>query len=1187
MTAEPINSVLIANRGEIALRVIRTAKKLGLRTIAVFSEADRSAPHVDAADEAYLLGPAPAAESYLNIDQMLKVAIDAKADAIHPGYGFLSENADFARRVEEAGIAFIGPTPEQLEQFGTKHTARDLATKAGVPLLPGTGLLTSGEEAAQKAAEIGLPVMVKASGGGGGIGMQPCATVEDVANAFAGVQRLAEHNFGSAGVFLERLVRPARHIEVQVFGDGEGRVAIIGDRDCSLQRRNQKVIEEAPAPHLPDEVRAQIHKTSQLLAESVNYRSAGTVEFVYDPQREEAYFLEMNTRLQVEHPVTEEVFGVDLVEWMLRLATEGGVSDKIFEEQHSPRGVAVEARVYAEDPGKDSVPSPGLVTNAEFPLHRDGVRVDAWIETGLEISSHYDPMIAKVIAHADTREEALDLLRTALEETRIDGVVTNVGLLAHLTDDDEFRACEHSTSMLGTVEDPDPRIDVIDGGMLTTVQDYPGRQGYWQIGVPPSGPMDNKSFRLANRALGNDEGAPALECTMSGPTMTFSYDTVICVTGAKALITVDGDAVEQWTPVPIKAGQTLKIGNAEEAGLRTYLAIEGGFDVPEYLGSKSTFTLGNFGGHAGRALLAGDVLRPVAVEAPLSRQKISVPELSHHWEITVTEGPHEAPEFFTPEDIEVLYSTDYEVHLNSARTGVRLIGPRPTWARTDGGEAGLHPSNIHDNAYAIGALDFTGDTPIILGPDGPSLGGFVCPAVVASGDLWKMGQLRPGDTVRFVPVTEAQASRPDEAEKIGDGDHGILGKVEANGDRPSVTYRRAGDSNILIEYGDLLLDIGLRMRVHALMTALEQSDIDGIIDLTPGIRSLQIHVNPEVTSPSDLVPVLQKIEQGIPDTQDLEVPSRRVRMPLSWDDPQTRLAIERYMNGVRDDAPWCPWNIEFIRRVNGLETVDDVFDTVFNASYLVLGLGDVYLGAPVATPIDPRHRLVTTKYNPARTWTPENAVGIGGAYMCIYGMEGPGGYQFVGRTTQVWSRYRRSGLFSEQPWSLRFFDRIEWYPVSPEELLEMRAETAAGRGPVTVEEGTFSYAEYRQFLEENESSIAEFREVQAKAFDEEKQRWHESGEFDVSPEPVVEASTEDIVIPEGSEPIKAPLASTLWQLSVEEGDVVEEGQQLLSLEAMKMETPVVAPVAGKVTGLFAKVGDQVTPGHTLLSVEPQ
>ena len=1212
-------TLLVANRGEIARRIIRSARGMGLRTVAVFSEADRAAPHVREADTAVLLGPAPARESYLRIDRILEAAASSGAGAIHPGYGFLSESVDLARAVEAAGLAFVGPTPDQIESFGSKHTARGLAERADVPMLVGTGLLSSAEEAATEAERVGLPVMLKATGGGGGIGMQACETADEVRVAYERVVRQAEASFGSAGVFLERLVRPARHVEVQLFGDGQGRVAVIGDRDCSLQRRNQKVVEEAPAPALPDHVREAMHSSARLLAESVGYRSAGTVEFVYDPVREQASFLEVNTRLQVEHPVTELAYGVDLVELMLRLARDGadGLDDEVFTRAWTPTGSAVEARVYAEDPAKESAPSSGLVTRAVFPGQGAdalaGVRVDGWIETGLEVSPFYDPMLAKVIAGAPSRDAALDLLAEGLEASRVDGVVTNLGLLRQLVVGDALRSATHSTSTLSTTDDPDPRIDVLEAGAMTTVQDLPGRIGYWQVGVPPSGPMDPVSLREANIAVGNPEGAPGLEVTATGPTLRFSAPAVVCVTGAPADVSVDGERVPMWEPVDVPAGSVLAIGTAAGPGLRLAVAVRGGIDVPPYLGSTSTFTLGGFGGHGGRALVPGDVLRlgsadadaphpafpegarltTIAGPTPAERR----PHLTDTWQIGVTEGPHAAPEFFTRQDVDTLYATDYEVHFNSARTGVRLIGPRPAWARGDGGEAGLHPSNIHDTPYAVGALDFTGDTPIILGPDGPSLGGFVCPAVVASGELWKLGQLRPGDTVRFVPVLEQDAAALDGARgaatvatRGGDGDDGVIARLEPvvaeSGvlGRPAVTYRRDGDDNLLVEYGEQVLDLGLRMRVHALMTRLEEVAPAGILDVTPGIRSLQVHTDADVVKATQLAGLMREIEDDLPATSDLVVPSRTVRLPLSWDDPATRLAIERYVAGVRDDAPWAPWNIEFIRRINGLDSVDDVFRTVFDASYLVLGLGDVYLGAPVATPLDPRHRLVTTKYNPARTWTAENSVGIGGAYLCIYGMEGPGGYQLVGRTVQVWNRFRRGGLFQDDPWALRFFDRIEWYPVSAEELLELRAETDAGRGSYETVDGEFALADHEAFLAENADSIDAFRQTQAAAFSAEKERWRASGEFDVRPEPVPPASGGAADVPDGATAVTAPFVATVWQLSVDVGQRVTAGDRVLALEAMKMETPMTAPVDGEVLEIYVKAGEQVAPGQVLMAI---
>jgi urea carboxylase len=1196
------DTVLVSNRGEIARRVIRTARRLGLRTVAVYSTADIAAPHVREADEAVLIGDSRPQDSYLNGRSILSAAKFSGAGAIHPGYGFLSENADFARQVEEAGLAFVGPTAAHLDAFGSKHTARALARAVGVPMMAGTGLLASAEQAVAEASRIGFPVMVKATGGGGGIGLLACHNAGEVADAFDRVERLAAANFAAGGVFLERLVRPARHVEVQVFGDGTGQVVVLGDRDCSLQRRNQKVIEEAPAPGLPPSVRRQLHEAARDLAASVAYRSAGTVEFVYDPARQEASFLEVNARLQVEHPVTEEVYRVDLVEQMLRLAGQGadGVAE-FMASRHVPRGHAVEARVYAEDPNHGGRPSPGLVTAVSWPSSAAGVRVDAWIEAGLDVSPSYDPMLGKVIAVGGDREQAVTKLGAALGDARVDGVVTNLGLLRAGLALPDFRNALHSTSTLDGLSDPEPRIEVLEPGALTTVQDWPGRLGYWQVGVPPSGPMDEVSLRESNLAVGNPEGAPALECTATGPSLKFSHDTVVCLGGAISAASLDGSGgrpVPWWEPFTVPAGCTLSIGLIGGPGLRSYLAVRGGFDVPSYLGSASTFTLGRFGGHGGRALAAGDVLRArevaagaaVSVKTPLDRR----PAIASDWEIGVTEGPHAAPEFFTRADIDELYASSYTVHHNSARTGVRLIGPRPSWAREDGGEAGLHPSNIHDVPYAVGALDFTGDTPIILGPDGPSLGGFVCPAVIASGELWKTGQLRPGDTVRFVPVREADAASlrarratPALARTGGDGDDGILARRDGGPDTPGVVYRRDGDDNVIVEYGDPVLDLGLRMRVHALQEALAAQRLAGVIDLTPGIRSLQIHTDAARLPARSLLPLLQQVEDTLPAAHELRVPSRTVRLPLSWDDPATRLAIERYMHGVRSDAPWTPSNIEFIRRINGLATVEDVRDIVFAARYLVLGLGDVYLGAPVATPVDPRHRLVTTKYNPARTWTAENSVGIGGAYLCIYGMEGPGGYQFVGRTTQVWNRFRRAGLFDEHPWALRFFDRIEWYPVSAEELLDLRAETEAGRGHVDVADGWFDFGSYSRLLSANAASISAFRARQSAAFAAEKGRWRASGEFDrAEREPDADGLAEAVRVPAGATAVTAPFIASVWQVDARPGLRVARGDKLASLEAMKMETIIAAPHDGTVAEVYTAVGTQVAAGQVLLALVP-
>ena len=1193
--APRLRRVLVANRGEIACRIVATLRRLGIDSVAVHSEPDRAAAHVTRADSAVALGGDTAESSYLCADRIVAAALDAGADAIHPGYGFLSESAAFARAVEAAGLTFLGPTPDQIAAFGDKDRARHLARAAGVPLLPGTGVIAHLEAAAAEAESIGYPVLLKATAGGGGIGMARCDGPEELAAAWAQVTRTGAASFGSGALFIERFLPVARHVEVQIVGDGRGGVAVLGDRDCSVQRRRQKVVEEAPAPGLTPELRAALAASARTLAASVDYRSVGTVEFLVDPERGAHHFLEVNTRLQVEHGVTELVTGLDLVEVMVDVATTGTVPPDT-----EPTGHAVEARLYAEDPAQGFRPNAGLLTEVRFP---GDVRVDTWVDAGTEITPLYDPLLAKVLVRGDDRAAALAGLAGALDATRIGGIETNRAWVAAVVDDETFRRVAHGTGTYEAMPFTPPTIDVLAPAGAVTVQDWPGRLGYWAVGVPPSGPMDDRSFRLGNRVVGNPEGAAGLECEVHGPTLRFNRPALVCLAGADMGATLDGRGVEPWTPVAVPAGSTLACGPVTGPGARGYLLLRGGVDVPLHLGSRATFTLGGFGGHGGRALVPGDVLRlgdqidPGATPGPLPAAER--PLLTTTWDIGVVDGPHADPEFLTAEGVAAFYATDWEVHYNSARTGVRLVGPKPGWARADGGEAGLHPSNIHDTPYALGAVDLTGDMPVILGPDGPSLGGFVCPLTVVAAERWKLGQLRAGDTVRFRSLTPPRAVAPGGRHAtaaagpgVGTRSGAVLHGRPADGVRPAVTYRRSGDRYLLVEYGEPVLDIELRVRVHLLMERLLAAEIPGAVDVTPGIRSLQVHVDGERLTVEGALAVVREIDDGLPAADDVRIPGRIVHMPLSWDDPATCEAIDRYMRVVRDDAPWCPSNLEFIRRINGLDDVDAVHDIVFDASYLVLGLGDVYLGAPVATPLDPRHRLVTTKYNPARTWTPENAVGIGGAYLCVYGMEGPGGYQLVGRTVPVWSRHRPfRQTTTERPWLLRFFDQIRFHPVSAAELLDLRADMVAGRGEVRVEETVFDVAAHRRSLAAHTPDIAAFRARQQRAFAAERQRWRDSGELDRAAQLGDAPATSDVVEhpvpPPGVALVTAPFAAKVGEVTVADGDPIDAGQPIAVLEAMKMEVAVPAPAAGTVTWIGCRPGQLVAAGQPLVGVEPQ
>lgn len=1187
--------VLIANRGAIAARIERTLKKMGIKSVAVYSKADRDSLHVENADEAVYLGSGSAKETYLDVAKIIDACKKTGAEAVHPGYGFLSENTDFASECEKNGIKFIGPTSEQIQIFGLKHKARELAVKAGVPLLPGTGLLDSVDEAAESAKKIGYPVMIKSTAGGGGIGIRICKNEKELRDAFDKVKHLAESNFNDSGVFVEKYVRKARHVEVQIFGNEFGEVTAIGERDCSVQRRNQKVVEESPAPNLSDETRKKMYAAAESLAHVASYRSAGTVEFLYDENSQGFYFLEVNTRLQVEHGITEEVMGVDLVEWMIKEAA--GELKNIKSLVKKPSGHAIEIRVYAEDCLNNFRPSTGKLDDVEF---SPKARVETWVRKNIEITSLYDPMLAKLIVHAPNRVEAVKKMLSVIEESKIYGVTTNLEYLHSLLKSDDYKKAKIFTKMLDDFYPEENALEVLDGGVQTTVQDYPGMVGFWTVGVPPCGAMDSYSFRLGNKILGNDEGAAGLEMTLRGGSYKFRTSTSFCVTGADMGAALDGEKIPMFTALKAAAGQILKFGNAKK-GMRTYLLVAGGIDVPKTMGSASTFVDGKFGGHNGRKLRTGDVLKLTKncrVDEIASFPLEFTPEITNSWTVGVLPGPQPTSEYLKPEFLKTLTTSEYTVNFNSARTGIRLNGPIPEWVREDGGEAGLHPSNIHDNAYAIGSLDLTGDQPILLGPDGPSLGGFVCPVTTASGEMWKLGQLHPGDKIHFELLTLEQAEkiRKDveknldfeytkimlpKPEKL-DADYAVLAK--GNEDGTDFMIRLQGEENVLIEYGKMELNIELRFRVHILMTELEKSNLP-IIDMTPGIRSLQVHFDIKKISAREITKKIVEVNKNLKELDSITVPSRVVKLPLSWDDPQTQLAAKRYQETTRPDAPWCPSNPEFIRRINGLDSIYDVKKIVFAADYLVLGLGDVYLGAPVATPVDPRHRLVTTKYNPARPWTPENAVGIGGAYLCVYGMEGPGGYQFVGRTIQMWNPLRETKFFKKgKPWLLNFFDQIKFYPCSADEILKFRDDFLRGKFEIQIEETSFNLGKYKKYLESIKDSAKRFKDHQEAAFEAERQRWHEKGLDHFVPE-TPETSRTEVQIPDGCDAVNATVPGCVWKIVRKEGEKVKKGEQIMIMESMKMEFPVIATEDGILSKIYAKPGEQVEAGQVMAAVK--
>lgn len=976
---ERIRSVLVANRGEIAVRIIRTLRNMNISSVAIYSTSDARTPHVTAADVAISLAGDTVSDTYLNGKQILDLAIKTDADAIIPGYGFLSENADFAAAVEAAGLIWIGPTPEQMNDLGLKHRAREIATIAGIPVVPGSrGLVTSLEDALAEAEKIGYPVMIKSTAGGGGIGLQRCADPIALREAFDGVRRLGEANFGDDGVFIEHFIDRARHIEVQVLGDGAGRVICAGERDCSLQRRNQKVVEESPAIFVPVKVRADIRRAAAALVTSLKYRNVGTVEFIFDINTENFYFLEMNTRLQVEHPVTETVTGLDLVECMIRIAMDDCIA--LFPRQINEipvSGAAIEARVYAESPAQGFRPSPGKLLNVEFP---SDIRIDTWASSGQELSSSFDPMIAKIIAHGDDRPAALRKLADALEKTIITGVETNLQYLQQVIAWGSFTSGAFTTGSLHNFSYKAQVIEVIDAGSDTAVQDFPGRQGLWHIGVPPSGPMDSYSFRLANRVVGNDDHAAGLECSIQGPTLLFHSPVIVAIVGANAPILVDRKEMEPGRAISLQAGQELSIGTSIN-GSRVYLAVRGGIQVPEVLSSRSTFAIGHLGGHNGRSLRIGDLLPLASVRddgVPLLKAPIiSLPTLDHReWLIGAIPGPHGGPTHLTQDGLRELFSGEWTVHYNSNRLGVRLMGPRPEWARKTGGDAGLHPSNIHDSPYSIGNVSFTGDEAVVLTADGPSLGGFVAFATVAEAEMWKFGQMRPGDRLRLHPVSldDAQAlttalehsiatlsplTKPEIKQfSCVTVSSPIVKEISETG--RVISCRQAGDRALLLDFGNE--DKFTLQHTFHIMSFIERHrnfPIPGVEELTSGVRSLHVRLEANFSLPQ-VLDALVAHEVSLGTELPSRLPSRVVHMPLVFDDERSRKAISRYSSTIRSSAPYLPSNIEFLQKLNGLNSPHCVESNLYEGTFLVLGLGDVYQGSPCAVPLDPRHRLFGT-----------------------------------------------------------------------------------------------------------------------------------------------------------------------------------------------------------------------------------
>ncbi|KAF5862369.1 hypothetical protein ETB97_011725 [Aspergillus alliaceus] len=1202
---ESLKTLLVANRGEIAVRILKTATRLNLRTIAVYTEPDAASTHVHLADEAFLL-EGPPSKAYIDGDQIIEIAKSSQVNAIIPGYGFLSENADFARAVARAGMVFAGPSPESIEAFGLKHTARELARKAGVPIVPGSiGLVTSEDEAVEVAKTLGFPVMLKATAGGGGMGLITCGSEDEVRESFATVRSRGEALFKNAGMFIERYYPSSHHIEIQVFGNGDGKAIAIGERECSIQRRHQKVIEECPSPFVTRNpgLRGSLSDAAVRLAESINYSSAGTIEYLVDDESGAFFFLEMNTRLQVEHGITELCYGVDLVELMLRQADADLSGRKGLEAAFltsipvdGPSGFAIEARVYAENPTKDFAPCPGTLQSVEW-KELPGSRVDTWVYRGIKVSAHYDPLLAKVMFHSPSRQKTIEGMKTILTQSRICGPPTNLEFLAEILTDERFVAGNTQTRFLNDFQYSLSAIDVVSGGAYTLIEDWPGRPTLGK-GFCQSGPMDPLAFRIANALVGNPVGLEALEITLSGPELRFLGPAIISLCGAPIHASLDDVPVRMWSRIRVSAGQRLKIGKTTGNGCRAYLAVFGGFlNIAEWFGSKSTSPMVGVGGYQGRQLASGDLLS-ITSEIPDTHGSLCLPEhlipkYPDHWELLSMPGPYDEG-YLAPESIDMLYETEWKISHNAARGGIRLLGPKPKWARSDGGEGGAHPSNLIEYGYAIGSLNWTGDDPVIFPQDAPDFGGFISSHTIVRADLWKLGQVKAGDTLKYraTSLGDAQAARKRvekfvsevvkcsyEGGNFGDiaplkDSHppaltaetrgtGVVHQIPEQGNQPLVNYRQAGDDYILIDYGT------------------------GTFDLNH--RSLMLYYDGAKVPQQNLIAYLCDIEAKLGDLSEAKMPSRLFKLPLTFESQRQKDAIERYMETQRPYAAYLPDNMKFVAENNAF-TKEEVQNIYLNASLMVVSVG-FFTALPLALPVDPRQRMNCPKMNPSRVYTPAGSVSWGGSCMALYNVDSPGGYQMTGMTIPgVDILGSKKGYTPDKPWLFEEFDQITFYRVSESEYEKELALFNSGRYEYKWKEVMFDMVEHNKLLRDTKEEVAAIRARQRKAQAEMDkleaellERWAKEKAERGVPVDAIESLLKDPHIL----PVEAPLNANIWKVEVKQGEKLDEGQVVVILEAMKLEIAVrtEALAAGAtVEKVLVQPGDSIEAGKALVLV---
>lgn len=1206
-----------------------------MKSVAIYSKEDTDSLHVSQSDKAVLL-PGSGSQAYINIDSIIDVAIKVKADVVIPGYGFLSENSTFAQKLQQHGILFSGPSAESVEEFGLKHIARSLAINSKVPVVPGTDLVETLEDAKAEGAKIGYPLMLKSTAGGGGMGLKVCENENQLKQFFNEVKSRGQSLFNHTGVFIEKYVQNARHIEIQLFGNGLGDVITFGERECSIQRRHQKVIEESPSPFVDFEMRKQLSGCAISLASSVKYKSAGTIEFLVDDDTGDFYFLEMNTRLQVEHGISELVYGIDLVYLMLLQsdyeAAKSGIPLKTLQEQSNsswrhdllePTGHSIEVRVYAENPVKDFAPSPGILHQVEFPP-RENIRIDHWVSTGTKISPYFDPLLAKIMCWGKDRKTATDNLIAYLEDVKLHGPPTNLAYLIDILKTEKFNQGFTLTSFLNSLKFQPSLIEFEEAGAYTTIQDLPGRPTV-SGGIPRSGPVDPLSLQIANIIVGNDKYTECLEINLSGPTLKFHSAAIIALAGANFEFKINGEDKPLFTETFVDAGSIVEIGDSKsKAASKCYLAIKGGFpDVAPYLGSKSCTPTLSLGGHQGRAIFQGDCLT-IKKSSKSECEGYVLPEASRpnyeseSWIIRMLKGPHDTDDIVSKEGLKQLYNTTYHVNLNSNRGATRLDGPAVEFSRKSGGDGGSHPSNILEYTYPFGGLSAVGSTIVMYGADGGTLSGFVCVSVPTMTDFWKIGQAATGAAINLKLVTYDDSlklkrqreeyinyleSRPTQDNSIAFDDtlessedkidDTILYSRTGSKGLPNAYFRQAGEDMIIIDFGVVDYDLLNNGRQYVLGLKIKELLDDSIVRVEAVTGAMCVVFDSNHTSRDFLIQELAKLERSIPSIDELKVPSRVFKFPITFDHKALRHCIERYQRSQRPHAPYLPNNTDFVMRANCINTVEEFKAAIVGHTQIVVAVSFL-CALPLLVHTDPRLRFLSSKYNPARTFTPAGAIGTGSIAQAIYTVDSPGGYMIWGMTLPngFWDTFSKLKGFDNYPWFLQNFDQVKFYEVSEDELSKMNNDLLTGEYEITWEDAEFDFANYSKWLDTVKDEAAALKRLKLDAIDgltKEEEESLTKWEQEKAQAKESKGSANDFLNDPNAIKVTSHMTANVFKINFRKGDNVSLDDTVVILEAMKMEIAVRVKsnkrTKFEVLQMVVDEGDMVNPGDVLMLVK--